>query len=61
MNTSSLSGSCSICSAQTNPKDQEFCFICDDLKDICWNCMAQHLTESHTQAEYMKAQVELLA
>lgn len=61
MNINPAPGSCALCSATTDPKDQEFCFICDDLKDICWNCMAQHLAESHTQAEYMKAEMELLA
>lgn len=61
MNGSGLPGKCFICGATTNPKNQEFCFICDDLRDICQDCMGQHLTDAHTQAEHMKAQAELLA
>lgn len=52
---------CIICSKPTDPTDSEFCFICEDLKDVCWNCMGQHLTESHTQAEYIKTERELTA
>lgn len=53
-------GSCFMCGAETESTNDEFCMVCDDLKDICWNCMGQHLTESHTQAEYKKAEMELL-
>lgn len=54
-------GACIVCSVTTDPQEQEFCFICDDLPDICRNCMGQHLTDNHTQIEYMQAEAELLA
>jgi hypothetical protein len=50
---------CALCNVETDPTDGEFCFICDDLKSVCWGCMGQHLSESHTQAEYAKAEYEL--
>lgn len=56
-----MNGECAICGAITERTEAEFCFICDDLLDICKNCMGQHLTESHTQAEFEKAKAELLA
>lgn len=54
-------GDCVECGADTDNRLGEFCMICDDLKDVCWDCMGLHLIESHTQAEYMQAQNELLA
>jgi hypothetical protein len=56
-----LEGQCVVCGATTNRANSEFCFICDDLKDICSACMAQHLTDTHTQIEFMRASAELLA
>ena len=53
-------GRCAICGAETDNTNGEFCVICDDLKDVCWRCMGQHLTGSHTQAEYLKVQAECL-
>ena len=52
-------GACIVCSVTTDPKEQEFCFICNDLPDVCWGCMAQHLADNHTQIEYMLAEQEL--
>lgn len=52
-------GECVECRVATESEEGEFCFICDDLKSVCWNCMAQHLTDNHTQIEYMKAEMEL--
>lgn len=54
-------GECIECHVATDGEDGEFCFICEDLKSVCWNCMAQHLTDNHTQIEYMKAEQELTA
>jgi hypothetical protein len=56
-----MNNKCVRCSVATDPTNGEFCFICEDLKDVCWNCMSQHLTESHTQIDYMKIEQELTA
>ena len=54
-------GVCIVCSVTTDPEDGEFCFVCDDLPDVCANCMGQHLTDNHTQIEFMLAGEELCA
>lgn len=56
-----MKGNCVLCGADTDGSEMEFCFICENLPFICWECMAQHLTENHTQAQFMKAQQELTA
>ena len=56
-----MKGECVLCGPDADGLDNEFCFICPDLRFVCVNCMAQHLTDTHTQAEFIKAQRELLA
>lgn len=52
---------CALCKSLECAANLVFCFICEDPPDICGDCMAQHLTETHTQIEYMKAEQELTA
>ena len=52
---------CPLCKKDECAANLVCCFICDDLPEFCGDCMTKHLTENHTQAQFMKAQQELLA
>lgn len=52
---------CPLCKSAECAANLTYCFICDDLPEFCGDCMVQHLTDSHTQAQFMKAEQELMA
>lgn len=50
---------CAKCGDVTAAANLTLCFICDQFDDVCGECLVEHFTQSHTQIEYLKAQMEL--